>query len=139
MADSSQFRAAPALWKCCENDAARWDGAIAFHCILELRARIEALEAANEARAIEIIKLTNACAAASNQAQFHADITADEDDAVPTGSLVERVAAAIADKGWPTRIWRRDARAVIREVAAWLRENEAGYNAVRLLEREGDL
>jgi len=59
----------------------------------------------------------------------------------PAGGLVERVGGAmerdyvIADiKG----TWDAQARAAIREVAAWMREHETGFNAVRLLEREAD-
>jgi hypothetical protein len=36
--------------------------------------------------------------------------------------LVERVAAAIADDDFPVDLWYDDARAAIREVAAWLRD-----------------
>jgi hypothetical protein len=46
----------------------------------------------------------------------------------PAGGLVERVEARAGG----------DARAAIREVAAWMREKEADYNAVRWLEQEAD-
>jgi hypothetical protein len=52
--------------------------------------------------------------------------------------LVERVVAAIADPDGPAELWHDDARAAIREVAAWMQENEVGYNAVRWLELEAD-
>jgi hypothetical protein len=41
---TDQHRATPEQWAKCEEDARLWSGA--FNCILELRARIEALEAA---------------------------------------------------------------------------------------------
>jgi len=34
--------------------------------------------------------------------------------------------------------WDAQARAAIREVAAWMRENETGFNAAWPLEREAD-
>jgi hypothetical protein len=53
--------------------------------------------------------------------------------AAPARGLVERVADVIGDDAWLP-----EARAAIREVAAWLRENEVGYNAARWLEQEAD-
>jgi hypothetical protein len=40
---TDQYRATPEQWAKCEEDARLWSGA--FNCILELRARVEALEA----------------------------------------------------------------------------------------------
>ena len=130
MAEHTSYRATSEQWQSLDNN----DCIFAYEaCILELRARVEALEAANEARAVEIIKLTNAAAAqASSQAQFHADTTADEDDAAPTGSLVERVRQA---QGCGNE---RDARAAIRAVALWLREQRGWEHGARELEREAD-
>ena len=56
--------------------------------------------------------------------------------AAPARGLVERVAAAIADDDFPVDLWYDEARAAIREVAAWLRE--LGYKAAPadLLEQE---
>jgi hypothetical protein len=54
--------------------------------------------------------------------------------AAPAGGLVERVAGSI----WKTCDLEIEARAAIREVAAWMRENEVGYNAVRWLEQEAN-
>jgi len=56
----------------------------------------------------------------------------------PAGGLVERVVKVIADPDGPAELWYDDARAAIREVAAWMRENETGYNAARPLEQEAD-
>ena len=57
--------------------------------------------------------------------------------AAPAGGLVERVADAIVTKATSAGIVDdRPARAAIREVAAWLRENEFGYHAAHALEQE---
>ena len=58
--------------------------------------------------------------------------------AAPAGGLVERVVKVIADPDGPAELWFDDARAAIREVAAWMRENEVGYNAARWLEQEAN-
>ena len=59
--------------------------------------------------------------------------------AAPAAGLVERVARAIhpsicADPN----LYMHEARAAIREVAAWMQENDIGYNAVRRLDQEAD-
>jgi hypothetical protein len=54
--------------------------------------------------------------------------------AAPVGGLVERVKAAIIDDIAISDL--AAASAAIREVAAWMRENEVGYNAARWLEQE---
>jgi hypothetical protein len=68
--------------------------------------------------------------------------TVKESLTVPTGSLVSRVALAISgieyglERDEEAVHWASEARAAIREVVAWMRENECGYNAVRWLEQE---
>ena len=54
--------------------------------------------------------------------------------AAPAGGLVERVAGSI----WQTCDLGIEARAAIREVAAWLRENEIGFDAAHALGQEAD-
>jgi hypothetical protein len=87
---------------------------------LELAARVEALEreaAMNELRA------------ASADAR-----------PAPASSLVERVAIALAESDHPHQLWHDDARAAIREVAAWLRDR-GGYPRewiAQTLEQEAD-
>jgi len=54
----------------------------------------------------------------------------------PAGGLVRRVLKAMW-KGVETSD-ADGARAAIREVAAWMRENETGFNAARWLEQEAD-
>jgi hypothetical protein len=57
-------------------------------------------------------------------------------DARP-GGLVERVAEALADEFQPSGTWHDEARAAIREVAAWLRAGRM-LHAAELLEQETD-
>ena len=82
-----------------------------FSAIIELLHRIEALEAA----------------AKPNH------------PAKPDSSLVERVAAAITGEGDEPINWKPEARAAIREVAAWLRDHYGGTTAsTDLLEQEAE-
>jgi hypothetical protein len=94
-------RATDSEWYCLE---ARTSGSksdvVAYSCILELRDRIKALEAATSA---------------------HPNYPEN-----PGGSLVKRVANAM------NGATERQARAVIREVAAWLPEQGYGGLAIRL-------
>jgi hypothetical protein len=54
--------------------------------------------------------------------------------AAPAGGLVERVVEVIADSDGPAELWHDDARAAIREVAAWL--DQQGQHGCSLLLRE---
>ena len=60
----------------------------------------------------------------------------------PAGGLVERVAEKMGPQSQAAmdagKLPYGAARTAIREVAAWMRENEVGYNAVRWLEQEAD-
>ena len=128
------YKATPEQWKA---DAARWPEAI-----LELRARVEALAIANTARTVEILCLTNAVAnQVPDRTKLFVDAMVDDNDYQPSSnssqngsSLVEQVEDALTHEVG----LRPMARAAIREVAAWMRENECGYNAVRWLEREAE-
>ena len=91
---AEQHRATDLQWVCIR---ARASDNVAYSTILELRDRIEALEAA----------------AKPNH------------PAKPDSSLVERVAAAITGDSDEPINWKPEARAAIREVAAWLREQKA--------------
>jgi hypothetical protein len=77
-------------------------------CIVELRARVEALEANSKPT--------------PNPSQIRR-------------SLVERVARAIGQDDEPIN-WEPEARAAIREVAAWLREAHGWEHGARELELE---
>jgi hypothetical protein len=88
---SEQHRALPEVWAAAEKRGANDRDAI--NCVLELRSRIEALEAAQRVRS------------------------------GPESPLVERVADAIAAQATSAGIVNdRPARAAILEVAAWMRE-----------------
>jgi hypothetical protein len=54
--------------------------------------------------------------------------------AAPAGGLVDRVTNAIAHSDGPAELWHDDARAAIREVAAWL--DQQGQHGCSLLLRE---
>jgi hypothetical protein len=61
--------------------------------------------------------------------------------APPAGGLVERVVKVIADPDGPAELWHDDARAAIREVAAWVdqqrgRVDRLGLHSCSLLLRE---
>jgi len=103
--------------------SARVHGATYSQVLLHLLERVEALE-----------QLSRQHGAAQPPAAQPAPPPA------PAGGLAERVADAIltAEGDGSTEDWRPEARAAIREVAAWMRENEIGYNAVRWLEQEAD-
>jgi len=54
--------------------------------------------------------------------------------AAPAGGLVERVVKVIADPDGPAELWHDDARAAIREVAAWM--DECGQHGCSLWLRD---
>ena len=108
------------------------NGYYALRCILELRARVEALEA----RVSELQSCHNTTADhLLNIIAMVRGTASAEAKPAPAGSLVERVHSCIV--GEP-ECGHMQARAAIREVAAWMRENECGYTAARWLEREAN-
>jgi hypothetical protein len=113
---TNQHRATPEQWAYMEANA--WPQMTA--CLLELRARIEQLEAA------------------ANDRQQDEDAERAAEPA-PTDSLVQQVAEAIftAEGDGNTEDWRPEARAAIREVAAWLR-SVVNNGSAEELEREAD-
>ena len=83
-----------------------------YACVLELRARVEALEA--HAGSLEVTA-----------------------PAPVAGGLVERVAAAIhPDRCADPNLYLHEARAAILEVARWLRSELVSRNVAERLERE---
>ena len=130
----SDYRATPEQWA----DA----GAFASDtraCLLELCARIEALEANTKQWRIDHLRLANTCASlAPDRLKFFNALLPDDEDSQPTpnpsqirSSLVERVAIAIGRDDEPIN-WEPEARAAIREVLAWLKEGEHTWAALKL-------
>ena len=98
---------------------------------VELLARVEMLEFANEARTLEIKRLTNAVAnQVPDRTRLFTDAMADPDDYDPFGSsLVQRVQAAIRHS------YSDDARAAIHLIAGELR-TQCFVDAADWLEQE---
>ena len=94
------------------------------NCLLELRARVEALEANSQST-------PNVGQIRSSAQQEIADAET-FGLASTSGSLVEWVAGAIADSDSPRDLWVCDARAAIRAVAAWLRNHGCRWVAQTL-------
>lgn len=101
-----------------------------FSCLVELRDRIEALEreaAMNELRAASAEARPTVNARITRGRDETGDYLIIHDASPSTGSLVERVAAAMhptIDAGPP---YLPSPRAVIREVAAWMSQESSGH------------
>jgi len=112
--------------------SAALDGAVVSQTLLNLLERVEALEAAQPVPTPE-----GAPVATDKEVQkvLRAyDLYLGRQPTpppAPVGGLVDRVLCAL-----PSGVDRLYARAAIRKVAAWMRENETGYNATRWLEQE---
>jgi hypothetical protein len=119
----TDFKATPEQWE----EEQKWvKQCSAAACLLELRARVEALEEAeNDRRFRECSAAIDNAKSAPNLKQIRS-------------SLVERVASAIAEAEHlcDAEDALPEARAAIREVAAWLREREGDYSVIRWLEQE---
>ena len=115
---TDQHRATPEQWTHVEICAGRkkipWATA---DCILELRARIESLEAAQQDKLDRLIALDREDPTPD---PAMAELCAASAEVRPAGGLVERVANAISEGDEPDK-WHPEARDAIREVAAWLR------------------
>jgi hypothetical protein len=117
-------------------------------CLLELRARVEALEAgATCPHIVTSGEGTSYCGLAEQtarigQSDVPADTSAQTSQSTPNdrqirSSLVGEVARAISLDAWDDAgNWTAEARAAIRAVAKWFKDNERGYNAVAWLEQE---
>ncbi len=141
---SEDYKATPEQWAFLRDCAAngpsplRDQSAAQNSCILELRARVEALEATQEPTACPHIvssdEGTSYCRLAE-QTQDKLDrlIELDRAEPAPAGSLVERVATFITPTSQPlNREWARDG---ICQVAGWLRER-GHASAASSLEQE---
>jgi hypothetical protein len=126
-----------------EGSECSWD-----HCLIELRDRVETLECSLQQTRIDYLRLSNAVAKiCPDRNKFFADLIPDKDDHIGevskkvSDSLVGRVTAAIEKEQGPYRFeWGLEAKAAIREVAAWLRDQtsiaEALIPVAKRLERE---
>jgi hypothetical protein len=96
--DFQSHRASPELWAAAEKFGQ--NSMDMLNCLLELRSRIEALEAAQRESPMAELRAASA-------------------EARPAGGLVERVAAAMRRvPNCDDETWETEARAAIREVAA---------------------
>jgi rubrerythrin len=114
--------------------------------LVELRDRVDTLESSLYNTRADYLRLSNAVAKiCPDRNKFFADLIPDEDDHIgevnkkvtdlanypesPDSSLVERVTAAIEKEQGPYRFgWGLEAKAAIREIAAWL--SEQGTNGL---------
>jgi hypothetical protein len=126
---SGQHRATPKQWEvveiCREEGKIPWPTATA---LLELRARVEALEAAQQDKLDRLIALDAADPTPDPAMTEPRPASA---EAQPAGGLAERVAQGIAaadDEGLTNMTWNYHARAAIREVAAAAKERIAPFN-----------
>ncbi len=145
----TDYKATPEDWEL----QSQWASDCAdARCLLELRARVEALEAAKR-QALKVLDVSDLPQWTPEQAQQIADLltlnssatlTSYNYPAKPDSSLVKRVALAISgieygsERDEEAANWASEARAAIREVAAWMRKNDCGYNAVRWLDQEAE-
>ncbi len=119
----TDYKATPEQWAQCEEWVNSPVVGAVDACLLELRARVKALE---HEMAMENYRKQSA--AISKPTPNLSEIRS---------SLVDRVALAIDSAPIGTNN-SDEARAAIREVAAWLAENAGGTRAAWLLEREAE-
>jgi hypothetical protein len=161
---TKQHKATPEQWAVLEETGTSCMSA----CILELRARIEALEACDKEDAncwsavrasMHALRARIEALEATQQRPLHQDkldrlimgspLDADDGDPIvvpssPAGSLVDRVAQALYDAPNTLEgVWHTCARAAILEVAAWMRAESEGHlgsglHFARRLEQEAN-
>jgi hypothetical protein len=160
----TDYKATPEQWAQCEDWVKSSVVGASDACILELRARVETLEAAAHKHIVEtsdnILKLASRIESLVYQISKPLKLTSKQQDQLnalllpnssPTPnssqsgrSLVKRVALVISGIEYGSETdeeavnWSPEARAAIREVAMWMRENEVGYTAARWLEQEAN-
>jgi hypothetical protein len=151
----TDYKATPEQWAQCEDWVRSSVVGASDACILELRARVEALEAAAhkhiietnsnivalftrvesleaaERQASKVYQISKPLKLTPEQEQQVRDLLAPNSKATPNpiqirSSLVDRVARAIGRDDEPIN-WEPEARAAIREVAAWMTSNPDVY------------
>jgi hypothetical protein len=95
-------------------------------CVDALVKRIEALEA-NSKPTPNSSHIGRSLHLTPEQQEEIAALLRPNYPAKPDSALVKRVVAVIADPDGPEELWHDDARAAIREVAAWLSRESEGY------------
>jgi len=133
----TDYKATPEQWAASRYDWSKadteaMDGDPAFRCILELRARVEALEAGQRpaSKVYEIskpLKLTEKQQQELNALLRPATSRPSPNSSQTRSSLVERVGAAIFEQFENNAGNEAEARAAIREVAAWMTSNPDVY------------
>jgi hypothetical protein len=150
---TEEYKATPEQWSAVEGVAKI--GSADCAAILELRARVEALEEAQRPRvftADEVAPIVVSAAPAPARESVYTDaewaaiqqwkiqrwnkINDSSPAPAPAGSLVERVRNAISSEYDPKDYCWDEARAAIREVAAWLQERSESNPGARLLDLE---
>jgi hypothetical protein len=151
----TDYKATPEQWAQCEDWVRSSVVGASDACILELRARIEQLEANTKHWRTDHLRLANTCASlAPDRRAFFNALLPDDEDSQPTpnpsqirSSLVDRVALAISgieyglERDEEAVNWASEARAAIREVAVWMTSNPDVYFPPALvfaLEQEAD-
>jgi len=136
----TDYKATPAQWQQIENSQV-FNGSFQA-CVLELRSRVEALEENFES----FFESTNFCINTIINRLEKLEMEAATRDTVakelknsplvePKRSLIQRVHSCIVSE---PECGHMQARAVIREVAHWMREQEGDYSMIRWLEMEID-
>jgi hypothetical protein len=120
MTDQHQHSATPKQWAAQQKWASPPDLDPYALCLLELRARIESLEAAPQDKLDRLIALDREDPTPD---PAMTELRAASAEAQPAGGLVERVMDAIADSAAAYGAADEPACAAIREVAAWLSEH----------------
>jgi hypothetical protein len=123
------YRASEDHWRLIENWPSLCSEYPHSRCILELRARIESLEAAQQP-ADQVRGATEMVAPATEKSSATAP-------PAPVGELVEWVAQALAEVNSLSSpdLWKSDACAVIRVIAAWMKKHNR-VGSADLLEQE---
>jgi hypothetical protein len=140
----TDYKATPEQWAQCEDWVRSSVVGASDACLLELRARVEQLEANTKQWRTDHLRLANTCASlAPDRLKFFNALLPDDEDSQQTpnpsqirSSLVTRVARAIGRDDEPIN-WEPEARAAIREVLAWLKAGEHTWAALKL-EKEAE-
>ena len=121
---SSGWNATPEQWADCEIGACLWKPTFKniAACLLELRARVEALEATQRPRVFTAAEVAPIVTPITRDRDETGDYIIVHDTPAPAGSLVERVGERIDFGINANQDAEGIALAVLRDIAAWLRD-----------------